>query len=86
MGRDELLLTQEFMAEMLGVRRAGVTEVSGRFEDGGILRHRRGRTRVLDAAALEAAACECYRVLADEDDRLLGGARERGGGAASPGE
>jgi CRP-like cAMP-binding protein len=71
-GEDEMRLTQQFISEMLGVRRAGVTEVSGRFEKRGIVHQRRGRTRIIDDKQLEAAACECYRVLAEEYDRLLG--------------
>jgi CRP-like cAMP-binding protein len=71
-GSDELRTTQEFISQMLGVRRAGVTEASGRFEDQGIIRQRHGRTHILDRAKLESAACECYAVLIDEYDRLLG--------------
>jgi CRP-like cAMP-binding protein len=71
-GSDELRTTQEFIAQMLGVRRSGVTEVSCRFEDRNIIRQRRGRTRILDRAALEAEACECYSVLIEEYNRLLG--------------
>jgi len=71
-GSDELQLTQEFMAEMLGVRRAGVTEVSILFEERGAVRKSHGRLRIIDAGQLEAASCECYGVLAEEYDRLLG--------------
>lgn len=69
---DELRVTHEYVAQMLSVRRAGVTEISCRFEDLGIVRQRRGRTRLLDVERLEAAACECYRTLTTEYDRLLG--------------
>jgi CRP-like cAMP-binding protein len=71
-GSDELQLTHEFIAEMLGVRRAGVTEVSCLFEERGAVRKSHGRLRIIDDAQLEAASCECYRVLAEEYDRLLG--------------
>ena len=71
-GSDELQLTQEFISEMLGVRRAGVNEVSCRFEDSGAVHKSHGRLRITDASKLEAASCECYRVLAEEYDRLLG--------------
>jgi CRP-like cAMP-binding protein len=71
-GTDELKVTHEYIAQMLSVRRAGVTEVSCRFEDLGIVRQRRGRTRILDLDRLIAAACECYGTLAAECDRLLG--------------
>jgi CRP-like cAMP-binding protein len=71
-GSDELRTTQEFISQMLGVRRAGVTEASCRFEDRGIIRQRHGRTRILDRAKLESSACECYVVLLQEYDRLLG--------------
>lgn len=69
---DELQLTHVFISEMLGVRRAGITEVSGRFERAGAVRNERGKTRIVDGARLEAASCECYKLLADEYDRLLG--------------
>lgn len=81
-GADELRVTQEFISEMLSVRRAGVTEVSCRLEDRGILRQRRGRTRILDPMALGSIACECYQALADEYDRLLG----RGSSSSFDGE
>lgn len=71
-GSDELQLTHEFIAQMLGVRRAGVTELSCRFEDRGAVEKSQGRLRIIDGAQLESASCECYRALADEYDRLLG--------------
>lgn len=71
-GGGELRVTQEFISQMLSVRRAGVTEVANRFEDRGIVRQRRGRTVILEDALLEAAACECYQALTREYDRLLG--------------
>jgi CRP-like cAMP-binding protein len=71
-GRDEFPLTHEFLALMLGVRRASVTEVAGRLQKAGLIRYRLGIIRVLDRAGLEAACCECYGVIKQEYDRLLG--------------
>jgi CRP-like cAMP-binding protein len=76
-GSDELQLTQQFISEMLGVRRAGVTDTSTRFEERGAVSKSHGRLRITDDAQLEAASCECYRVLAEEYDRLLGLGRHR---------
>lgn len=72
MGADEFLLTHAFLGEMLGVRRAGVTEAAGRLQQAGLIRYRRGRITIADRPGLEGAACECYRVIRDEYDRLLG--------------
>jgi CRP-like cAMP-binding protein len=69
---DDLELTHAFIAEMLGVRRAGVTEVSGKFERQGVIETRRNHTRIVNVSALEGAACECYEVVREEYDRLLG--------------
>jgi len=65
-------LTQEFIAEMLGVRRAGVTETAGKFKEMGLIEYSRGDIEITDLKRLEAASCECYMVLRDEYDRLLG--------------
>lgn len=70
--RSELELTQEFIAEMLGTRRAGVTEAAGRLQDAGLIRYRRARITILDRKGLEAVSCECYSVVKTEFDRLLG--------------
>ena len=70
--RDEFALPQEFLAQMLGVRRTSVTAVTGRLQQAGLIRYRRGIVRVLDRAGLEAASCECYGVIQQEYDRLLG--------------
>ena len=69
---DEFPLTHEFIAEMLGVRRAGVTESAGRLKERGLIDYTRGHIQITDVQGLEAASCECYRVLKDEYDRLLG--------------
>jgi CRP-like cAMP-binding protein len=70
-GMDEFNLTQEFLAEMLGVRRPSVTVTAGILQKAGLIRYRRGRIRVLDRAGLEACSCECYEVVREEFDRLL---------------
>lgn len=69
---DMLPLTHDFLAVMLGVRRAGVTEAVGRLSAWGMIEHVRGRIDILDAARLEAMSCECYGVVRAEFDRLLG--------------
>ncbi len=68
---DELVMTQELIAHMLGVRREGVTEAAGRLGRDGLIAYRRGRITVLDRAALERRACECYAVVEREYRRLL---------------
>ncbi|HEY6821566.1 MAG TPA: Crp/Fnr family transcriptional regulator [Burkholderiales bacterium] len=68
---DEITMTQELIANMLGVRREGVTEAAGNLQRSGIIRYSRGRIEVLDRPALEKAVCECYRVVRAEFDRLL---------------
>lgn len=70
-GRDEFDLTQEFLAVMLGVRRASVTEAAGAFQRAGIISYRRGRIKVRDRRRLEAASCECYRAVQNELNRLF---------------
>ena len=71
-GRDQLPITQETMALMLGVRRATVTEAAGSLQRAGLIRYRRGVIVVADRAGLEAASCECYAIVREEFDRLLG--------------
>ncbi len=73
-GSDDLRLTHEYLALMLGARRASVTEALRPLQAVGVVRSHRGRITILDRAALEARACECYVVVRDEYDRLLGGA------------
>jgi CRP-like cAMP-binding protein len=69
---DELIMTQELIADMLGVRREGVTVAAGRLQDAGAISYLRGRIQILDRQRLEETVCECYRVVKDEFDRLLG--------------
>jgi CRP-like cAMP-binding protein len=68
---NELLMTQELIANMLGVRREGVTEAARRLQLAGLINYARGRIRVLDRSGLEARACECYAVVKQEYARLL---------------
>jgi hypothetical protein len=64
-------MTQELIANMLGVRREGVTDAAGRLQDAGLIRYARGKITVIDRPGLEARCCECYRVVKSECDRLL---------------
>jgi len=68
---NELVMTQELIANMLGVRREGVTEAAGRLQESGLISYRRGHITVLDRAGLERRTCECYAVVKAEYDRLL---------------
>jgi CRP-like cAMP-binding protein len=70
---NELVMTQELIATMLGVRREGVTEVAGKLQRAGLIEYSRGHITVLDRAGLEARTCECYAVVRQECDRLLHG-------------
>ncbi|MEQ6886738.1 Crp/Fnr family transcriptional regulator [Salicola sp. Rm-C-2C1-2] len=67
---NELAMTQELIANMLGVRREGVTEAAGKLQHQGIIEYSRGRIKVLDREALEATCCECYATVKEETDRL----------------
>lgn len=69
---DTFMLTQEFLAMMLGVRRAGVTLAAGSLKRHGLILYSRGKVTVLDRRGLELRSCECYAVTAGEFDRLLG--------------
>jgi CRP-like cAMP-binding protein len=71
LGSNELSMTQELIANMLGVRREGVTEAAGQLQDAGLIRYGRGRITVLDRPRLEKRSCECYQVVKKEFDRLL---------------
>ena len=69
---DELVMTQELIGDMLGVRREGVTVAAGRLQAEGAISYVRGHITILDRAKLEESVCECYKVVRDEFDRLLG--------------
>lgn len=75
-GRD-LVMTQELVANMLGVRRESVTEAAGKLQQSGFIRYRRGHLTVVDRQGLESRACECYGVVKKELNRLLCDVRER---------
>jgi CRP-like cAMP-binding protein len=68
---EELTMTQELIASMLGVRREGITEAAGKLQNAGIIRYRRGHIMVLDRSGLETHVCECYSVVKKEFDRLF---------------
>jgi CRP-like cAMP-binding protein len=68
---NELVMTQELIANMLGVRREGVTESAGMLQAAGVISYRRGHIKVLDRPELERRSCECYAVVKKETDRLL---------------
>ena len=68
---SSLIMTQQLIANMLGVRREGVTESAGKLQEAGLINYRRGKITVLNRPALERSCCECYAVVKDEFDRLL---------------
>ncbi|WP_299764402.1 Crp/Fnr family transcriptional regulator [Ramlibacter sp.] len=68
---SQLVMTQELLSTILGVRRASITEAAGQLQRDGLIRYERGRISVLDRAALEQRSCECYAVVKKEYDRLL---------------
>jgi CRP-like cAMP-binding protein len=70
---NELFMTQELIANMLGVRREGITEAAGNLQAAGLIKYCRGHIHILDRFGLEARACECYQVVKSEFDRLLPG-------------
>jgi len=76
---NELAMTQELIANMLGVRREGVTEAAGNLQRDKLIRYTRGRISVLNRPGLENRACECYAVVKKEFDRLLSGGLIEGG-------
>ncbi|QDV35036.1 Crp/Fnr family transcriptional regulator [Tautonia plasticadhaerens] len=74
-GSDDLRLSHEFLAMMLGARRASVTEALRPLQEAGLVKSHRGRITILDVEAMEDRSCECYAVVRDEYDRLLGDPR-----------
>jgi CRP-like cAMP-binding protein len=70
LGTNELVMTHELIANMLGVRREGITDAAGRLQRRGIIRYKRGQIAVLARAELERLCCECYRAVQKETDRL----------------
>ena len=74
---NELIITQDLVASMLGVRREGITEAAGKLQHAGFIRYRRGHIAVLDRAGLETRTCECYAVVRKEMGRLLADVRYR---------
>jgi CRP-like cAMP-binding protein len=71
-GEDRFPLTQEFMAQMLGVRRATVSEAAAALQERGLVKYSRGTIEIRDRTALTEAACTCYRIVRDQYDKLLG--------------
>jgi Mn-dependent DtxR family transcriptional regulator len=71
LGSNEVRMTQELIANMLGVRREGVTEAAGKLQADGLIEYSRGHITVLDRPRLESTVCECYAVVKKEYDRLL---------------
>jgi CRP-like cAMP-binding protein len=78
----ELVMTQELVANMLGVRREGITEAAGKLQVAGVVRYRRGHLSVLERSGLESRVCECYAVVKKELGRLLSDVRHRQGTGA----
>jgi CRP-like cAMP-binding protein len=81
----ELVMTQELVASMLGVRREGITEAAGKLQQAGVIRYRRGHISVIERAGLESRACECYGVVKKELNRLLSDVRHRQHAATAAG-
>ncbi len=72
MQSDQFPLTQEFLSQMLGVRRASITMVANRLQQAGLIRYSRGQITILDRLGLESACCKCYELVKEEFDHLLG--------------
>jgi hypothetical protein len=79
---NTLVMTQELVASMLGVRREGITEAAGKLQQAGLILYRRGHITVLERSGLESRACECYAVVKKELNRLLSDVQYRQGNAA----
>jgi len=75
-GTDTLNFTQEYLAEMLGVRRTTVTVVAHTLQAAGLIKYARGKIQILDAEALQDGACECYETVKRHYERLLGGGQQ----------
>lgn len=71
-GKDEFQLTQEFISQMLGVRRSGVTEIANKFQKANIIHYKRGKIKIIDREKLEEYSCECYQLVKTEFNRLIG--------------
>ena len=78
-GRDTFELTQQFLSEMLGVRRATVSQVAKAFQQAGCIEYTRGRIRIIDRSGLECQSCECYKVIQREFSKLLAGENDESG-------
>jgi CRP-like cAMP-binding protein len=78
---DELLMTQEFIANMVGGRRESVTVAAGRLQVAGLIHYARGHIKILDRKRLESAVCECYQVVKEESDRLFAESRKPDSGS-----
>jgi CRP-like cAMP-binding protein len=72
LGTDEFRLTQDFISNMLGVRREGVSKAASLLQKDELINYSRGRIKILDRAGLEATTCECYKIIKDESDSYLG--------------